>query len=138
MPADAAGSDTSSLSVARALAGTTDYLLEAHGYTPLIARTGEEGVELAAQERPDLILLDIRLPGMDGYEIAATLKLRSELEQTRIVAVTASVTASDLDRIVAAGLDGYIAKPIEPETFMGEISRFLPTAIEPASRSEEP
>lgn len=105
-----------------------DYLLKAHGYSPLLARSGEEGVEVAMRERPEVILLDIRLPGIDGYEVAARLRGEPSLAATRIVAVTASVMADDRERIASAGLDGYIAKPLEPETFIGQLERFLPGA----------
>jgi CheY-like chemotaxis protein len=113
-----------------------EYLFRANGYVPLLARSGEEGVEIALRERPDLILLDIRLPGMDGYQVAAVLKQRPELARTRIVAVTASVTASDQERIAAAGLDGYIAKPIEPEWFMEQLEPFLSEAATGPTPSE--
>lgn len=108
-----------------------EYLLRENGYAPLLARSGEEGVEVAVRERPDLILLDIRLPGMDGYEVAALLKQRPELSGMRIVAVTASVTTGDQARIAAAGLDGYIAKPIEPEWFMDQLEPYLALAAAP-------
>lgn len=103
-----------------------DYLLRAYGFTPLLARTGTDGVRLAMKERPDVILLDIRMPGMDGYEVAAAIKSQPGLGHTRIVAVTASAMVGDRERIAAAGFDGYIQKPIEPETFMGKLEQFLP------------
>jgi CheY-like chemotaxis protein len=104
-----------------------DYLLKAYGYLPLLARNGQDGVRIAIEERPEVILLDIRMPGMDGHEVAATIKRTLGLEQTRIVAVTASVTAGDRERIAASGFDGYISKPIDPETFIANLDRFLPT-----------
>jgi CheY-like chemotaxis protein len=110
-----------------------DYLLRAHGYAPLLARDGAEGVRVALAERPDMILLDIRMPGMDGYEVAAVLKKDPTLSGTRIVAVTASAMVGDRERIAAAGFDGYIQKPIDPETFMGQVERLLP---EPSSRRD--
>jgi len=103
-----------------------DYLLRAHGYAPLLARTGEKGLEVAMRERPDVILLDIRLPGIDGYQVAARLRREPTLATTRIVAVTASVMADDRERISSAGLDGIIPKPIEPETFIDQLEQFLP------------
>jgi CheY-like chemotaxis protein len=105
-----------------------DYLLRAHGHLPLLARSGADGVRIAIEERPEVILLDIRMPGMDGHEVAARIKSTPGLEQIRIVAVTASVMAEDRERIAASGFDAYIAKPIDPETFMGELERFLPEA----------
>jgi CheY-like chemotaxis protein len=106
-----------------------DYLLRAHGYATLLARDGADGVRIATLQRPELILLDIRMPGMDGYEVAAAIRRTPGLERTWIVAVTASVMGSDLDAITATGFDGYVSKPIDPETFMGEIGRFLKRSL---------
>jgi CheY-like chemotaxis protein len=101
-----------------------DYILRAHGYEPLLATDGAEGVRLALQQRPDLILLDIRMPHMDGYEVAGLLK-QAGLDATKVVAVTASAMVGDRERISAAGFDGYIQKPIEPESFMADVERYL-------------
>jgi CheY-like chemotaxis protein len=102
-----------------------DYVLMAHGYVALLATSGEDGIRVAALQQPDLILLDIRMPGMDGYEVAAAIRKQPALEKTAIVAVTASAMPGDRERIAAAGFDGYIQKPIDPETFVGQIERFL-------------
>ncbi len=110
------------------------YLLRAHGYQPRLASTGEEGVRMAIEQPPDLVLLDIRLPGMDGYGVIATLKAVPGLEHTPVVALTASAMAADATRISAAGFDGYIPKPIDPEAFLGQIERFL--VAEPSSAGE--
>jgi CheY-like chemotaxis protein len=103
-----------------------DYLLRTYGYTPLLARDGSDGVRLAIESRPDVVLLDIRMPGMDGYEVAAALQAEPELGDTRIVAVTASAMVGDREQIAAAGFDGYIAKPIDPERFIEQVERWLP------------
>jgi CheY-like chemotaxis protein len=103
-----------------------DYLLRAYGFTPLLARSGTEGLRVAVREHPDVVLLDIRMAGIDGYEVAAAIKRMPALEQTRVVAVTASAMVGDRERIAAAGFDGYIQKPIDPETFMGTLEQFLP------------
>jgi CheY-like chemotaxis protein len=108
-----------------------DYLLKAHGYTPVLARDGDEGVRLAIENRPDLVLLDIRMPGMDGYEVAAALKAEPELAGMRVVAVTASAMVGDREQIAAAGFDGYIDKPIDPETFIEQVERWLPEQARP-------
>ena len=102
-----------------------DYVLRAHGHVPLLARSGPEGIEVARREQPQVILLDIRMPDMDGYEVAAELRREPALERTRIVAVTASAMVGDRERIAAAGFDGYIQKPIDPETFIRDVERFL-------------
>ena len=101
-----------------------DFILKAYGYTPLLATSGAEGVRIALEECPDVILLDIRMPGMDGYEVAAALKNEPRLQRTRIVAVTASAMVGDRERIAAAGFHGYIQKPIDPETFVADVERF--------------
>ena len=87
-----------------------------------ITETDQARLRLAVAEEPDLILLDIRMPGMDGYEVAAAL---SGLQHTLIVAVTASAMPEDRDRIAAAGFDGYIEKPIDVEGFIDQIERLL-------------
>jgi CheY-like chemotaxis protein len=104
-----------------------DYVLRAHGYEPLLATDGAEGLRLGLECKPDLILLDIRMPKMDGYEVAARLK-EAGLKGTKVVAVTASAMVGDRERISAAGFDGYIQKPIEPEAFMADVERFLPAS----------
>jgi CheY-like chemotaxis protein len=102
-----------------------DYVLRAHGYEPRLATSGADGVRLALERTPDLILLDIRMPRVDGYEVVAQLR-QAGMEGTRIVAVTASAMVGDREKIAAAGFDGYIQKPIDPETFVAEVEKFLP------------
>jgi CheY-like chemotaxis protein len=102
-----------------------DYLLRAYGYEPLLARSGEEGLRIAVETHPDLMLLDIRMPGMDGYQVAAAVRNTPRLERTRVVALTASAMTGDRERIAAAGFDGYIQKPIDPETFLARLKPFL-------------
>jgi CheY-like chemotaxis protein len=114
-----------------------DYLLRAHGHAPLLARNGADGVRIATEARPELILLDIRMPGgMDGFQAAAAMRSTPGLERARIVAVTASVMSGDRERIEAGGFDGCIAKPIDPETFMGELEQFMPSAQVTNTRRE--
>jgi CheY-like chemotaxis protein len=102
-----------------------DYLLRAFGYAPALAMSGEDGLVMADELEPDLILLDIRLPGIDGYGVALAIKERPALAHTRIVAITASAMLSERKRITTAGFDGYIQKPIEPELFIGQIESLL-------------
>ncbi len=107
------------------------FLLELSGLEIIPARTGPQGLALANHIRPDLILLDIQLPGMDGYEVARQLKLIPSLADVPIVAVTSYAMEGDRDKGFAAGCVGYIEKPINPETFMAEIRPFLPADWEP-------
>lgn len=102
-----------------------EYLLRAHEYVPRLARDGAEGLRMAMDDPPDLVLLDLRMPGMDGYAVAKLLKAAG-LNGTKVVAVTASAMVGDRERIALAGFDGYIQKPIDPETFIADIGQFLP------------
>jgi len=102
------------------------YLLRAFGYTPLSASDGEAGVAAARSERPDLIICDVHLPKLDGYGVIAALKADPELQHTPALAVTALAMVGDRERLLSAGFDGYIGKPIEPDTFVEQIEAFLP------------
>src|SRR5207245_2958993 len=90
---------------------------------------GEKGLEMANRERPDLIVCDVHLPTLDGYQVAARLKGDPGFRHVPLVAVTAMAMVGDRDKVLAAGFDGYIAKPIVPETFVSEIERFLPANV---------
>ncbi len=103
----------------------TRFLLEQRGHTILQAETGPEGLELAATARPDLILLDIQLPGMDGHAVARALKSDPHLRTIPIIAVTSYAMVGDREQCLAAGAEGYIEKPINPESFVAEVERFL-------------
>src|SRR6185503_1191130 len=97
-------------------------VLEPEGYRIIDAENGRAGIEAALRERPDLILVDVNMPGLDGCEVAALLKTLPELKSTPIVALTAY---ADVERILAAGCDGYIEKPIDVEEFPRRIREFL-------------
>jgi CheY-like chemotaxis protein len=105
-----------------------DCLLRAYGYAPLLARNGRDGIRIAAEARPEVILLDLKMTGLDGYQVVKAIKKMPGLEGTRVVAVTASAMIGDRERIIAAGFDGYIQKPIDPRTFILSLERLLPTA----------
>lgn len=107
------------------------YLLQAFGHTPLEASNGIEGLEAMRRERPDLVLCDIDLPRLDGYSLAARAKADPEIRDIPLVAVTALAMVGDRDRSARAGFDGYLPKPIEPETFVREIERFLTDPARP-------
>lgn len=101
------------------------FILEKNGFRVVAARDGNLGIELAEKTSPDVILLDIQLPEMDGYAVARALKSNPRLAQVPIVAVTSYAMAGDRERILAAGCNGYIEKPINPETFVDEIKNYL-------------
>ncbi len=89
------------------------------------ARDGETGIALAGQVNPALILLDIHLPGMDGYAVAEALRKNPALAEVPIVAVTSYAMVGDRERVLKAGCTGYIEKPINPETFVSEVAQYL-------------
>lgn len=101
------------------------FLLEKKGFKVLGAENGRLGVQMALEHIPDAILLDIQLPEMDGYAVAAELKKHHELDQVPIIAVTSYAMVGDREQILAAGANGYIEKPINPDTFVDEISRYV-------------
>jgi CheY-like chemotaxis protein len=101
------------------------FLLGAAGYPAVLARGGSEAIALARQEPPDLILMDIQMPDVDGYQAAAWIRAQAGLGSVVIVAVTAFAMVGDRDQVLAGGFDGYIAKPISPRTFVEEVEQFL-------------
>ena len=103
-----------------------EYLLHTFGHSVETAGTGEEGLARAGMSRYDLILCDVQLPGMDGYRVVGELKASDRTRPIPTIAVTAYAMAGDKQRLLAAGFDGYIAKPITPETFVQDIEAFLP------------
>lgn len=104
----------------------TTFLLERHGYTVVSAPDGRRGIELADKCAPDIILLDIQLPTMDGYAVARALRQSRPLDQIPIIAVTSYAMVGDREKTLSAGCNGYIEKPINPDTFVSEIGQFLP------------
>ena len=101
------------------------YLLSYHGYAVMSARDGPQGVAVALQERPDLILCDLQMPGFDGYQVLQ--ELRGKLAAV-IVALTAFSMPNDRQKVLTAGFDGYMSKPIDPEKFVQEVELYLPVA----------
>jgi CheY-like chemotaxis protein len=102
------------------------YLLEKSGYEVLTARNGAQGVTVALQGRPQLIVCDLQMPVMDGYEVLRTLRQDPSMCATTVVAVTAFSMSGDRHNVLVAGFDGYLSKPIEPENFVSQIETFLP------------
>lgn len=101
------------------------FIIEKMGHRIIEARDGAAGVETAVKEKPDLILMDIQLPVMDGYE--ATRKIRSidRIKDIPIIAITSYAMVGDKEKTLAAGCTAYIEKPIDPEKFMEELMRYL-------------
>ncbi len=101
------------------------FMLEQQGFDVIQARNGQQGLELAVSEQPDLILLDIQLPVMDGYEVARRLKQAMETKSIPIAAVTSYAMAGDREAVLAAGCEGYIEKPIDPDLFVEQVRSVL-------------
>ncbi len=102
------------------------FLLEKHGSQVTSAVDGRHGIELARTLRPALILLDIQLPELDGYAVARALRQEPAVAQTPILAITSYAMVGDREKALAAGCNGYFEKPINPETFVRDIERYLP------------
>ena len=101
------------------------YILEKGGFLVRAARDGLEGISQAAAARPDLVLLDIQLPGMDGYEVARRLRALPGFSSLPIVAVTSYAMVGDKEKALAAGCSGYLEKPIDPGTFLDSVKSFV-------------
>jgi two-component system cell cycle response regulator DivK len=110
------------------------FLLEKNGFTVIGAGSGPEGIKMALSRKPAAVLLDIQLPEMDGYAVAAELKKHDELNSMPIIAVTSYAMVGDREQILSAGATGYIEKPINPETFVAEIIQYLPKDREDKER----
>jgi two-component system, cell cycle response regulator DivK len=100
-------------------------LLTAAGYELLEATDGEEGIAMAVQHRPDLILMDIQLPHVDGYEATRQIKDDPALKDIPIIAVTSYALSGDEEKTRAAGCDGYIAKPFSPRQLLGKVRELI-------------
>ena len=111
------------------------YLLNAFGYSPREACDGVECLEAVERERPDLILLDVHLPRMDGYETVCKIRSDPRLRSIPVLAVTALAMVGDKEKLLAAGSDGYLSKPIDPENFVSQMERFLGADFEAGVRA---
>jgi two-component system cell cycle response regulator len=115
------------------------YLLGAFGHATSSAGDGETGLARALEDLPDLIVCDVQLPKLDGYEVARRLKSDPGCRAIPAVAVTALAMVGDRERILKAGFDGYLTKPIDPETFVQQVEAYLGSARSraPAPRVED-
>lgn len=108
-------------------------ILEHFGFNVLLASDGEEGIRVAESGSPDLILLDIDIPVLDGLEVARQLKAAPATARIPIVALTAYSQPEDRERAAEAGFDGYLAKPVSPRRVLAEVRRFLAASAGPVS-----
>ena len=100
-------------------------ILKTNGYTTLEATNGAQGVELAKAHQPDLILMDIQMPILDGLKATKLLKASAETEQIPVIALTAYAMKGDEEKMLQAGCDGYITKPIHIREFLKQIAAYL-------------
>ena len=100
-------------------------ILRHNGYATIEATTGEEGVRLASERRPDLVLMDIQLPDIDGIEALRRIRAESALDRVPVIAVSASVMPDDQQKIVTSGFEAFVTKPINLKQFLETVKRFL-------------
>jgi two-component system, cell cycle response regulator DivK len=100
-------------------------VLQAKGYQTLEAITGEDGVKLAKERKPDLVLMDIQLPGINGIEAFRQIRADANTSRIPVVALTASVTPTDRTAIAAAGFDAFLSKPINLKEFLDTVKRMV-------------
>jgi two-component system, cell cycle response regulator DivK len=101
------------------------YLLQTGGYEVLTAEDGEEGLALLEQQRPDIVVTDLQMPVLDGYEVLRRLREDPSFDAMPVIAVTAFSMSGDRAKVLSAGFDGYLSKPIVPEIFVSQIDAFL-------------
>ncbi len=104
------------------------FLLRNAGHEVLEALDGIKGLKIVEEDRPDLILLDLAIPEIDGWQIAETLKSNPDTDAIPVIAFTAHTLPGDRRRALEAGCNGFISKPISVETFIGQVEEHLPTA----------
>ena len=101
------------------------YLLTASGYATLSATNGEHGMQCINAKCPDLVICDLQMPIMDGYAVIRRLRANPATRGLPVIAVTAFSMVGDRESVLTAGFNGYMSKPIEPETFVAEVEQFL-------------
>lgn len=102
------------------------FLLQAFGYATLAAADGEQGLATALRELPDLIVCDVHLPKRDGYDVVRALKASPQTQGIPVIAVTALAMVGDREKLLQAGFDDYVSKPVEPERFVEQVENHLP------------
>ena len=102
-----------------------EVVLRKYGYEVLKALDGEQAIEMAIREKPDLILMDIQLPKLSGYDATKTLKSRKDTESIPVIALTAKAMAGDSEKALAVGCDGYISKPLDTRELPKKVQSFL-------------
>ena len=100
-------------------------LLQVSGYSTIEASDGKQGIELAKAKKPDLILMDIQMPGMNGLDATRILKADATTSNILVIALTAYAMKGDKEMILEAGCDGYLAKPINTDDFLKEVAKYL-------------
>ena len=115
-----------------ALLRLMEFVLEKQGFTMLTATNGEEALEQAREQRPDLIVLDIMMPKLDGYQVAEALRADPELGRTPIIMLSAKAQEEDIERGVAVGVDKYVTKSFSPEQLIELASVYLGQGSRPA------
>jgi len=113
------------------------YLLESFGHHTQVARDGLAGLTIALSTPLDLVICDIQLPKIGGYEVAREIRRQPALARLPLIAVTALAMVGDQEKVLAAGFDGYIAKPIAPEAFVGQVDAFLAPVLRSSSARAE-
>jgi two-component system cell cycle response regulator len=105
------------------------YLLEHAGHVPQQALDGAQGLDALRSEQPDIVLCDLQMPVMNGFEMLREVRQDPALRGSIVIAISALSMASDRATALAAGFDGYLSKPIDPETFVADVEAFLPAAL---------
>lgn len=101
------------------------FLLTSAGFEVLKARDGVEGIESVKKYRPNLVLMDMKLPKLDGYEATRRLKADPELKSIPVIGLTAYAMSDDEEKVLAAGCEGFITKPIDPDTFLDTLKMYI-------------
>lgn len=102
-----------------------DYLVRKNGFIPFIARNGSEALAIVEKEKPNLVVLDIMMPDIDGYEVCKQIKANASLEHTKIIFLSAKSRQEDIDKGLAMGADQYVTKPFSTKQIMQEIINLL-------------